>query len=692
MLLGAREHKTARREGADVKRAALWFAAIALVVVASGCSGGGGRASSSKASVTVMVCFPEEKSLPRSTQSVAVAVLDLSRQPIAGPVLVVRPLPGVGAGQQRSPDRTGFSGQWRDNDTNERTRTGTWRQWRVGDNTVAVQFDKLPPGPAIVRAEGYETRAGSGQCIAEAEQQVELRAAQTARVELMTDRLPVRMAIQGPTRVEREEKVVYTATFLDADGEAVLGGTATFSSANPEVLAVLPDGRAEGKKEGQCTVSCHGTCAGREFDASVTVTVFERQAVTAQVKAAADAQVEAVLERSGTTEDYILVPTGEQAEFEVHAYDADGHEIPYARITAASSDGKIARVVNVYRGTSGWRVVVEGEATGVAVVQVQARSGGGTATVTGTVISRDSDQQIIAQLQAAQGTDGALYSNGAHVELQDCFPIVMALRVFGSNLTDPVGFVTYMQDQLYVLASATVGGYRGRPGLGLNLWATAYGLALHELLGLTPLAGDAPANYCLQRQTATGAFLDENGYVDSWGQGIVCTALGNYELMGTGWTWGSASKYQAGQWLASQANPDGSYSIGEVLHTFWAVSGLNWSDTMPADMTRTWNFFNSCQQPDGHFTKRPSSGTWDWLHEWTGAAGLMHTSLRASGASCKLRYAWEFAEWLANNKPSRIELYARWALCWAMFTSRVGDPSRYQRAWHAAKGEWTQLR
>ncbi len=607
-----------------------WIAlasAITIALLLSGCggSGGGGPVRDARGpqpqatgSISVTVKFPQPEpgavdaaDLPNATKSVVLWVYEATTNSTA--------CKAAGTGVVIPPD----------------TRTPLVPpvvvRRQAGQSVVQATVENVPAGDVLLVVEAYDVQdplvetsgaAGSRErplhpvhtafriggpgvpAIAEAQTVVTVRPGQVTQVNVVTNRLATSVRITGPTQVYVPRDATYTATAYDADGNVIMGTlTATFSSTDSSVLSVSADGQATARAPGQVTVRCSATWNNRrQFSAGLDVTVLWPPPARVEVT---------VTDHDPTAPNHGVIDQGDKTALNAVVYDDLGNAVPGYPVTWQSSDVRVAEV-----DRSGW---VSGESVGIAVITATASDGTTTKSASAEIIVMPSDDELLMRIVDAQDTTGAFIEDEGGSRLLDLLfsrHVDAYIRVLGGcnkamrHGFDPDLLHRYV-DGLYDSGS---GLYAGVPGGWPDLWPTAGAARTYKLL-----------HDCMPAFTRTDALsaLQDwagrlSGRVDCWGVGEVVTALCSFY----GPTWPRADSSIAATAIKNSANADGSYHIGEVLHTYWALAGLDALGQGPVNAAATAQFLRDSQTSAGYFAKAPGRTDWDWLHEPAAVAGL----------------------------------------------------------------------
>lgn len=628
---------------------------VTLTVVGCGGAGGAGAGGNSggaevhgTGSICVAVKFPKPRpgqaapaDLPNATRSVVLWVYDPAApgaEPLVAPVVITRQ-----------------SGQ--------STVQGTVQNVPAGDVLLRVEaFDVDNPDVSAGQV-GRSSRSpverrgtlatssrrtssasvtGSSRPIAEAETIVTVAAGQTTRVTVVTSRLPTELRISGPTEVDFGQTVTYVATAHDADGNVILGTlAATFSSSNPSVLAVAPGGQAHALRLGTATVHCEATWDGR-------VELQTDQAVTIGLPPSAHLLV-AATPRDSSAPNHALLESGDSAALSAEVSSGMGPPVPPASgVTWTSSDPNVAEVVSDGSGAA----TVQAQSVGVATVTATFGSGSETLVGTAEIIVMPPDAELLAHILDAQLPSGAFArQEGSTTPLGLGYygDVAAGIRVLGGTPRDVPGLANYIES----LYDPGTHFYRARAGATPEPWPTHAALRTHRILhAVMPSFPHPEAIQALEAWAAA-----PSGYYDAWGYGKVVTVL--CDVFGPSWP--DADSRIAQQILRSLARADGSYEIGEVLHTYCGIAGLRALGSPPVYLTRTTDFLRSSQTSGGYFAKGPGRTDWDWLHEAAAVAGLYLVGSNVPNPWAMKR--WWVESYLAGNFPIEPTVcYAEMAL------------------------------
>lgn len=568
------------------------------VLLVTGCGGSGDRTNRDgpqvrrTGTISVAVKFPEPQAgqavpadLPNATKSVALLVYDPASpgdKPLVPPVVIQRQ-----------------SGQ--------SAVQGTIQNVPAGEVLLRVKaFDvdnpDVVPGQVQPSSRSFIRRAealaagnrrtpsasvaqASEHVIAEAETIVTVVAGQTTRVTVTTSRRATEVRISGPTELYVGQTATYIATAYDADGNVILGTlTATFSSSNPSVLAVAPDGQAQALELGTATVGCDAKWNNR-------VDLSSAQDVTVGLPPSARLVVTATPHDPSAPNHILLEPGNTATLYAELVYGTGPPGPPLFSMTWTSSDPNVARVDS----DGGNAATVQGNSAGVVTIT---GTFGETLSCTAEVVVMPKDSQILHALSNAQKANGAFADKPASTEYLNLAmygDVAVAMRVLGGMPRDPQALANYMES-LYDPATCL---YRDDPSTQPLPIATAG--ALRAYLSLHSVLPNFP------HPEAVRALMD---YVVGESVPYVGTTVGRHVtalcgLLGPDWPDGKAEIVRQG--LSASRRADGSYHLGQTQDTCWAVIALRALGGTVADPSATADFIRSTQTSGGWFSEVPGT-------------------------------------------------------------------------------------
>ena len=569
---------------------------ILALALLSGCGGGGGGGHRDAAKtqgvgqVAVAVHFPQTSTgqvgtadLPQATRSVVIGIYDPADpngRPLV-PLVVIRRQPG--------------------------------------QDVVRATINGIPAGDVIVRVKAFDVDdplTASAVSIAEAETMVRVVAGRTTSVTLTTNRLATTLSIEGPDTVYLNRDASYVATAYDADGNIILGTLEPhFSSSNPSVLDVQENGQARGVAVGDATVNCTARWNGvRDLHGSLDVAVLWPPPSRIDVSSP---------NSDPSAPQHVVIDNGQNTSVTATVYDDQGNPVPNYPVTWQSSDDSVVTIDETDRNN------LHTHSAGVATITVTADNGVDSCSTDIEVAVLPSDAELLAHLQQAQdpNTGGFLEAEGSGnlLDLHFYADVASAFRVLHGSPTNPNALADYIKNlydpETNLYFEHPAGAITTQTGGGMpTYWAAQ--AAVRTFLILAPDLGSLPNIDRTANALAQWAgMLVSSGPTDCWGFGevvvAVCSVLGPSD-------WGDpyATPSNAFTVLTESELTNGSFHIGEVLHTYWALAAFEILGTTPPHPSRTLNFLSASQTSEGYFGKGPGRTDWDWLHEPEGVAAM----------------------------------------------------------------------